>query len=681
MSIPILGSISLLLLLVVALWLVFRRKRVPGMLSAEQIASILDVLQDAVVVLDRENNIVQINRPAATLLGLPQRHISKNEITNTFEVASADGSILPLSMWPMQLALQGTFLEHEEYRVRRKDSDLVVIVEITTAALRDSTGGITHIVITHRDITHSKQANLVRTRLAAIVESSEDGIIGKDEKGFVTSWNAGAEKIFGFREDEMLGSSIRKLIPDGRLTEEDEILDRIKRGETVDHIETVRKTKSGKFINVSLTVSPIRDDSGKVIGASKIVRNISERKELERQLQQSQKMEAIGQLTGGIAHDFNNLLGVVVGNLDLLERLDAANDQSLKRIRTAQKAALRGADLTRRLLAFSSREDLNPSIVNVNHSVRNVMELALRVLGPEIRMVSHFDDALPSALVDLSGFESALLNLIVNARDAMPNGGTLTISSEVKVLEEMYPPAQIGELKPGHYIAISVSDTGTGMSREVMDRVFEPFFTTKPRGRGTGLGLAMVYGFCKQSGGMARIYSEEGLGTTVTLYLPLAADRVAAAMPLQQIASGVLRGTVLVVDDEEDLLEIASAYLEEIGCKAISAADGYAAVEIMESCRDIDLLITDIVMTAGMNGVDVAKKARCLIPDIKVIYSSGFPADALSERNMTQLDGPLLHKPYQRSEFNEIVVRTLTEGRNVENGGVHDAVGGQCKDA
>ncbi|HEY4355386.1 MAG TPA: PAS domain S-box protein [Acidobacteriaceae bacterium] len=662
MSTPFLSSMVLLLFSCVALWLVLRRRTASGRLTSDQIGAILDALRDAVVVVDSQSNIVHINQAATQLLGLQQQPMSKDETAHTFEVASADGSILPLEMWPVQLALRGSFLAGIEYRIRRKNAESAVVVEITTAALRNHSGRVTHVVITHHDVTHSKQADLMRIRLAAIVESSEDAIIGKDEKGIVTSWNAAAEKIFGYTEEEMIGTSIRQLIPDDRLTEEDEILGRIKRGKTVEHIETVRRTKSGKIIHVSLTVSPIRDDSGRVVGASKIVRNISERKQLEHQLHQSQKMEAIGQLTGGIAHDFNNLLGIVIGNLDLLERLETENAGVLKRVRTAQKAALRGADLTRRLLAFSSSEDLNPATINLNHSVRNVMELASRVLGPEIKIVPHFDDNLPSVFVDLSGLESALLNLMVNARDAMPQGGKLTISSELKSLDETYIPAKMGELKPGSYVAVSVSDTGTGMPREVMDRVFEPFFTTKPRGRGTGLGLAMVYGFCKQSGGTARIYSEPGLGTTVTLYLPLAANRPVAAQPLQQTTRTGRVCNVLVVDDEEDLLEIALSYLEDLGCKAILAVDGYAAVEILETRQDIDLLITDIVMTAGMDGVDVAKKARQLCPGIRIIYSSGFPADALVERNMTHLDGPLLHKPYQRSEFNAIVVKTLADG-------------------
>ena len=390
-------------------------------------------------------------------------------------------------------------------------------------AYRIGEAKLRRVAVIFTEISERKRMDEARNRLAAIVESSEDAIIGKSDAGIVTSWNDGAERLFGYTAAEMVGCSIHKLLPADRQHEEEEILRRIKQGETVNHFETVRTRKDGALVQVSLTISPIKDSNGKIIGASKIARNITEKKQMERQLQQSQKMEAVGQLTGGIAHDFNNLLAVISGNLELLERLVRENEAARKRVQTAQKAAARGADLTRRLLAFSSNVELKPAPTKLALCIGNAMELA-RAVGPEIQIVTSLDDSVPLVLVDAAGLESALLNLAVNARDAMPKGGTLTIATELITLEENYPPVKTGELKSGRYARVSVSDTGHGMSKETLGHVFEPFFTTKPRGKGTGLGLAMVYGFAKQSGGIVRIYSEPGYGTTVSLYLPLAED-------------------------------------------------------------------------------------------------------------------------------------------------------------
>ena len=406
--------------------------------------------------------------------------------------------------------------------------------------------------------------------------------------------------------------------------------------------------------------SPVKDRVGKYYGRIWFFHEITKRRQLEGQFRQAQKMEAVGQLTGGIAHDFNNLLGVIVGNLDLLERLVPENEVALKRVHTAQRAAERGADLTGRLLAFCSSVELRPSSTDLHDCVRNMIELG-RAVGPDVRFTTHFDDSVPQVFVDAAALESALLNLVVNARDAMPNGGSLTISTQLRSLDGSYPLVQAGELRAGRYASVSVSDTGQGMSKETVERVFEPFFTTKPRGKGTGLGLAMVYGFARQSGGAVRIYSELGHGTTVTLYLRLADD---VTQPLPAVGATLptraLTGKVLVVDDEPDLLDIAIAYLEQTGFTAYQAADGASALDVLELHTDINLIVTDIIMPGGMNGVELAQKVHQLLPQIKIIYSSGFPADSLAERNMPALDGPLLRKPYQRTEFDAAIRRALS---------------------
>jgi PAS domain S-box-containing protein len=630
-----------------------------------QLQAVFDNMTEAIVVVDAGRSIVQHNQAASKLLGIEGSMLSMQELDDTFEAFSSTGELLGLEERPIVQAIRGIYCKNTEVTIRRRDTGATITTEISTAPLAVSPDSTPRVILTFRDVTERKLMDETRTRLASIIESSTDAIIGKDDKGIVISWNTGAEKIFGYTADEMIGQPILRLLPDDRQREESDILARIKQGETVDHIETVRKMKNGQFIQVSLTISPIRDSRGRVIGASKVARNITERKQLERQLQQSQKMEAIGQLTGGVAHDFNNLLSVIVGNLGLIGRLASEDEAIVKRVKTAQKAAARGADLTHRLLAFSRNVELKAEPTRLHHSVRNMIELA-RTVGPEIKITTHFDDSIPLVLVDPSGLENALLNLVVNARDAMPKGGTLTVSTRLNHLEENYPPVQAGELKAGRYACISVSDTGHGMSKEILERVFEPFFTTKPRGKGTGLGLAMVYGFAKQSGGIVRIYSELGYGTTVSIYLPIAeCGAQPLPAPIQDLPSAKMSGNVLVVDDELDVLEIAAVYLQEMGYTVFQASDGDGALEVLERQRNIDLMVTDIIMPGGMNGAELAQKARELLPHIRVIYSSGFAADVLEERSMTLVHGPLLNKPYQQEEFEAIVRSTMVGAERV----------------
>jgi PAS domain S-box-containing protein len=521
-----------------------------------------------------------------------------------------------------------------------------------------------------RDITVRKDAEKhlaqMEARYRGLMEAAPDGMVVVNQNGEIVLLNVQAEKQFGYHRDELLGQNVTNIIPEGfaaRLiadalrTTAEALAQQIGTG-----IDLIGRRKDGSNFPIEIMLSPLESSEGTLVTAA--IRDISERKQLARQLYQSQKMEAVGQLTGGIAHDFNNLLGVIIGNLDLLERLVADNEAAIKRVQTAQKAATRGADITRRLLVFSSSEQLKPSVVLLGDSIQNMIELAGHALGAEIKITNHIDASMPPLFVDPAGLESALLNLAMNARDAMPKGGSIIIESKVKNLGSSHLAVHTGDLKAGSYVCVSISDTGAGMSRETLERAFEPFFTTKPRNKGTGLGLAMVYGFVKQSGGAVRAYSELGQGTTISLYLPLTADSsqpvpAGAPKPLSAKPSG----SVLVVDDEVELIEIAQAYLAEMGFTGYEAIDGASALEMIAQHSEIDLMVTDIVMPGGMNGVELAQRARTLRPGLKIVYSSGFPAEALAEKSLPLIDGPLLHKPYQRAEF-ATMVRQVMEGNN-----------------
>jgi PAS domain S-box-containing protein len=629
--------------------------------SRLQLKMVFDNMSEGILVLDRRGKTILKNKAVVELLNIPENDENGYaKIVELYEVYSTDGRMLAPSQWPTARALRGDFVQNFPLIFRTKSTGEMGGREVSSASMQGTPGSAGQVIVTYRDTTERMRADEARNRLATIVESSDDAILGKTVSGKIFSWNRGAEKLFGFTAEEIVGRSIRLLVPDDRQVEQDEILEQIRAGQTVKHLETLRLTRKGEPMQVSLTITPIRDGSGAITGASEIARNITQQKQMERQLQQSQKLEAIGQLTNGIAHDFNNLLGVMMGNMDLLERIVATNETAMKRLRPAQKAAARGADLTRRLLAFCSNVDLKPAPTELQQSVLNVIEMA-RALGPQIKIKTQIDKSLPLVLVDPSGLESALLNLAVNARDAMPQGGTLTFSTRISALRENYPPVQTGELAAGDYACISVTDTGCGMSKETLTRVFEPFFTTKPRGKGTGLGLSSVYGFVKQSGGATRIYSEPGFGTTVTIYLPFA-NRDAQPATVPPATTTRTSGKVLVVDDEVDLLAVATAYLTDMGYTTLQAEDGATALEVLDRHQDIDLVVTDVAMPGGMNGLELAHEVRQRLPHVKLIYSSGFPAYALKDRSLHMADCPMLQKPYERAGFNAVVSAAM-EGR------------------
>jgi PAS domain S-box-containing protein len=531
-----------------------------------------------------------------------------------------------------------------------------------------------------RDITVRKNAerHLAETeaKYRGLLEAAPDGMVVVNEAGEIVLLNARAEQQFGYRRDVLLGRNVKDIIPEGfaeRLltdalrTNAEALAQQIDTG-----IELHGRRKDGTRFPIEIMLSPLESAEGVLVTAA--IRDISERKQLERQLHQSQKMEAVGQLTGGIAHDFNNLLGVIIGNLYLLDLLVSDNEAAVKRVKTAQKAATRGVDITRRLLVFSRDEVLRPAFVSLEESIQSMIEMAFRGLGLDIKITADLDPSMPPLFVDRAALESALLNLVVNARDAMPKGGSIIISSVLEYIDDDHPTVQAGDLKNGYYACLSVTDTGQGMSQETLDRACEPFFTTKPLDKGTGLGLAMVYGFAKQSGGVVRIHSELGHGTTVSIYLPIVKD-LSTPVPANtpKTLGEKLSGTVLVVEDEVDLLEVALVYLEEMGLTVFSATDGASALEMIVERGEIDLMVTDIVMPGGMNGPELVQRACVLCPNLKIIYSSGFTAEALAEKTMTLVDGPLLRKPYQREEF-AAVVRSVMEGSNGKQSDLENSV-------
>lgn len=383
-----------------------------------------------------------------------------------------------------------------------------------------------------------------------------------------------------------------------------------------------------------------------------ICQDVTERETGAAQLRQAQKMEAVGQLTGGLAHDFNNLLAIMIGNLDLLEEQNAGNEEARECVSEALAAALRGSELTRQLLAFSRRQPLSPKKVNVNKLVGEMSSLWRRTLGENIEVSVRLDDQLWPTRADPSQLESAVLNLVINARDAMPDGGTLTVETCNISIDKNDWHDEEGEVQPGQYSVIAVSDTGCGMRPEVVAKAIEPFFTTKAVGQGSGLGLSMVYGFARQSGGTVHIYSEPGVGTTVRLYLPRQGEAEAGGV-VEKPARSPERGveTVLVVEDNDSVRRVAERQLRELGYSVVAAANGPEALKLLDEGLKPDLIFTDVVMPGGMNGFELGKLARERRPGVKLLHTSGFTRPAEREPAEIRDALPVLTKPYRKADL------------------------------
>jgi len=461
-----------------------------------------------------------------------------------------------------------------------------------------------------------------------LVEGAQDmAIYLLDPEGRVSTWNSGAVRIKGYEASEVIGQSFSRFF-----TQEDR-----DQGVPQKNLETAKRTgksesegwrvrRDGTRFWANSSVDAIHDDSGKLIGFAKVTRDMTARRNIEEQLRQSQKMDAVGQLTGGIAHDFNNLLAVIIGNIETLQRREHFTDPTIvRRLDLAMRAAERGAAVTRRLLAFSHRQSLFPKSVSLNRLVASMSEILERTLGEDIIIETFPDPHLWPTYADENQLESAILNLALNARDAMPEGGTLTIETSNVTLDDAYA-ATHPDLRRGQYVVLVMTDTGVGMNEDTASNAFVPFFTTKEAGHGTGLGLSQVYGFVKQSGGTVRIHSKVGAGTTMTLYFPrmVGADAKVEDTEPAIVPVGKPEEKILIVEDEEYVRHHGADILSELGYKVLVASDGRMALALLEKNRDVGLLFTDIGLPGGMNGRQLADEARHRYPRLKVLFMTGY---------------------------------------------------------
>jgi len=466
-------------------------------------------------------------------------------------------------------------------------------------------------------------------------------------------FNRAAEELLGYTRAEFLGKTDYDFFPkdqaDHFVARDRAVL--LEGRPQVTAEERITTRYRGERLLRTIKV-PVMDAAGKpqyLLGFSE---DITDQKAVEQQLRQAVKMEAVGQLTGGVAHDFNNLLGVVIGNLDLAAEQAAASPGLRECIQEALNSALRGAELTRRLLAFSRNQPLQTAIVDLNQGMPQIANMLRRTLGEQIVIELHPAADLWPVLADPAQMDEVILNLAINARDAMPKGGTLTIETTNAHLDEEYA-AHHAEVSAGDYVQVAVSDTGTGMTQEVIDRCFEPFFTTKGAEKGTGLGLSMVYGFVKQSGGHIKIYSEFGHGTTVNIYLPRADRRAQAKIAADPAQTAPAQGqeVILVVEDNKDLRTVMVKQLTDLGYKTLEAENAKAALAVLAEHAEIELLFTDIIMPGGMTGVELAREVRRLYPKVKILLTSGYTARAMAN-GFHNIDGlELLQKPFRKNDL------------------------------
>jgi PAS domain S-box-containing protein len=556
-------------------------------------------------------------------------------------------------------------LSHEE-TVRLEDGTYWTGLS-SKVPLRDSEGRVYALLSVVIDISDRKRAEQAvqqsRQLLQDVIDAVPAAIAVKDRdlrfilvnRGFEALYQTPASEIIGRRTGEFRGAENAALI---------EAMDRevLRTGKALPFREIESQSEEDKGRTYWMGKMPLRNADGQIFGTVGVALDISERKVTEDKLRQSQKLEAIGQLTGGLAHDFNNLLSIILGNLELLNERLEGKDMLRQLTQVAMRATLRGADLTQRLLAYARRQPLQPRRTDINQLVDNVAEILTRTLGETIQLETRLGSDVWATQIDPGQLENALINLAVNARDAMPKGGALTIETLNADVDS--GAGGLGDdVAPGAYVLIAVSDTGVGMAPAVIERAFEPFFTTKETGKGSGLGLSMVYGFVRQSGGYVKIYSEVGRGTTVKLYLPRAAgDDQAVQAP--RALDGVPTGhgeRILIVEDNPAVQALVVHMVQALGYQAVAAGDGTSALGLLDGCP-FDLLLTDVILPRGLGGPALAREARAQCPKLKVIYMSGYTESALLRDNAVEPYAILISKPFRKAELARRLHEALRAG-------------------
>jgi PAS domain S-box-containing protein len=646
--------------------------------NAERLQLLVDaVVEYAIYMLDLDGRVVSWNAGAERL----KKYTAQEIIGQHFErFYTQEDRTAGLPQNALATARTTGRFHAEGWRVRKDGSKFWAMVVID--AIRDQTGALVGYAKVTRDITKKQLAEQEvlegERRYRRLIEAVIDyAIFQLDVSGHVATWNPGAQKIKGYAPQEIIGKHFSSFY-----TPED-----VAAGVPQRALETAategkyeaegwRVRKDGSRFFASVVIDAIRDGNNAVIGFAKVTRDVTERHEAQQKLREtqeqllaSQKMEAIGQLSGGIAHDFNNLMMIVIGNLETLQHeiVKAPTNARMSRaVSNAMRGAQRASALTSRLLAFSRRQPLDPKPLDLNKFLTGSADFVQRSLGENIRIETVGAPGLWSVEVDANHLESALLNLAINARDAMPSGGKLTIESANVYADGDYSRRN-PEVPVGQYVCVSITDTGSGMPPEIINRAFEPFFTTKELGHGTGLGLSQVYGFVKQSGGHVKIYSEVGQGTTVRLYFPRWRGSTEIDQDeMEPILEGEESEVILIAEDDADLRAYVTDILSGLRYKVLQAPNAAGALDFIRSDTKIDLLLTDVIMP-GMNGRELAKIASQNRPDMPVLYMTGYSRNAVVHQGRLDDGVDFLQKPVSQAELATRVRVALDRGRKKQS--------------
>jgi two-component system, cell cycle sensor histidine kinase and response regulator CckA len=743
----------------------FEHRRVMDLLKhrEEHLRAVIENSSDVIALLDPEGTVLFVSNAIERVAGYsPSQVIGRS----TFDLIHPDDQPRIRAASDQCLAAPGNRI-FAEYRARHSDGtwrhwEMIAVNRLANPAVRA-------IVLNYRDVTSRKQAEAHREFLATIVESSEDAILGITLEGITVSWNPSAERLYGYTAAEMIGQPVARLAPPEQADEEPDIVARLRRGERLRHHETVRVAKDGRRIDVSMTISPIFDDTGVVTGRSSIARDISDRKYAERELRganerlrallssapialwaidaagivvvsegqllpqlgvvpgelvgqsvfdlyrdspeireltrralrgesfnttqavggivfdtwyspvrdasgrlagaigvaldvserhrleaqyrQAHKMEAVGQLAGGIAHDFNNLLTAILGFAEMTMVQLPEGARARQDVQEILNAGQRAASLTGQLLAFSRKQILAPQILDVNVLVEAMLTLLRRVIGEDVDLVTMLGDRLGRISADPNQLEQVILNLAVNARDAMPSGGTLHIATEAVDVDDAFVAAHAGATR-GPHVRLTLRDSGIGMGPELIPHLFEPFFTTKEPGKGTGLGLAMVYGIVKQSEGYIWVESTVGEGTAFMVNFPTVSIEPGITVIAKTRARAVIgTETILLVEDQKEVRDVARETLSRHGYVVLEAAEGYSALGLLQTHDGpVDLLLTDVVMP-GMTGRELVDRVTAQHGSVRVLYTSGYTDDAIVRHGVLEPGIDFLQKPFSTDQL------------------------------
>jgi PAS domain S-box-containing protein len=620
----------------------------------EERERIFETSQDLILVLNSRGYLVQISPSCETILGYrPEEMIGHSGE----EFIHADD--LEMSRDEMRALRRGERGKMSETRVFHKDGREVVLSWLGTWS-----EPVRRYFFVGRDMTESRIAQETlreNERMARnIVETALDAFVQTDESDAILNWNPEAERIFGWPREQVLGKKLIDLVV--KEADKDDMRERRDLLLQSGYQDVMRRRRElwvqrrdGTEFKAELSVTALKTSGGMVFNA--FFRDLTDKIAAEERIRQAEKMEAVGQLTGGIAHDFNNILTVITGTIEILAQAVAKEPQLAAITKMIDEAAARGADLTQHLLAFARKQPLQPREIDINALVVDTAKLLRPTLGEHIEIETAFEDEACIAVVDPNHLATAILNLALNARDAMPNGGKLILETASVYLDETY--ANLHDIRPGRYSLIAVSDTGTGIPAGIIDRVFDPFFTSKGPGKGTGLGLSMVYGFIKQSAGHIKIYSEEGHGTTIKMYLPPGTG--GALAPENQLVADIEGGheTILVVEDDRLVKDYVLAQLHSLGYTTLDAANATEALALVEQGRKFDLLFTDVIMPGTMNGRQLADRLVEGCPHLKVLFTSGYTENAIIHHGRLDSGVLLLAKPYRKSDMARMIRQAL----------------------